>query len=95
MEVVDRRAVGDLVGKISAASPLTVRVGKQAFYQQVDCEEGKAYDITKSVMALKLPLTRRRSPTRCSPADKETAPGESRGLFPYVQGDQFMFHGSP
>jgi enoyl-CoA hydratase/carnithine racemase len=45
-------AVGVLVGKISAASPLTVRIGKQAFYQQVDCEQGKAYDITKSVMAL-------------------------------------------
>jgi enoyl-CoA hydratase/carnithine racemase len=45
-------AVSDLVGKISAASPLTVRIGKQAFYQQVDSEQGNAYDVTKSVMAL-------------------------------------------
>jgi enoyl-CoA hydratase/carnithine racemase len=45
-------AVADLVGKIGAASPLTVRIGKQAFYQQVDSEQGKAYDVTKSVMAL-------------------------------------------
>jgi enoyl-CoA hydratase/carnithine racemase len=45
-------AVAELAAQIAAASPLTIRIGKQAFYQQVDVEQGQAYDVTKSVMAL-------------------------------------------
>ena len=45
--VVDR-----LVEAISRSSPLTVGIGKEAFYQQVELDEHRAYDLTKSVMAM-------------------------------------------
>lgn len=41
-----------LARKIAEASPLTVGVGKQAFYAQIDLEQAKAYDYTKEVMSL-------------------------------------------
>jgi enoyl-CoA hydratase/carnithine racemase len=43
--------VTELVQKIARSSPLTVRVGKEAFYAQVELDEHRAYDLTKSVMA--------------------------------------------
>jgi enoyl-CoA hydratase/carnithine racemase len=45
-------AVTELVEKIAASSPLTVGVGKEAFYEQVELDEHRAYDLTKSVMAM-------------------------------------------
>ena len=45
-------AVAELVDKIAASSPLTVGIGKEAFYSQVELDEHRAYDLTKSVMAL-------------------------------------------
>jgi enoyl-CoA hydratase/carnithine racemase len=45
-------AVLELVGKIAASSPLTVGIGKEAFYEQVELDEHRAYDLTKSVMAM-------------------------------------------
>jgi enoyl-CoA hydratase/carnithine racemase len=44
--------VGVLVDAIAASSPLTVGIGKEAFYAQIDLEEPRAYDLTKAVMAL-------------------------------------------
>ncbi|MGH8886087.1 MAG: enoyl-CoA hydratase [Egibacteraceae bacterium] len=44
-------AVGSLVDAIAASSPLTVGVGKAAFYAQVELDERSAYDHTKVVMA--------------------------------------------
>lgn len=44
-------AVDELVTAVSRASPLTVRIGKEAFYAQVDLDEPGAYALTKSVMA--------------------------------------------
>jgi enoyl-CoA hydratase/carnithine racemase len=41
-----------LVEKIAQSSPLTVGIGKEAFYAQVDLDEHGAYDLTKSVMAM-------------------------------------------
>jgi enoyl-CoA hydratase/carnithine racemase len=41
-----------LVEKIIQSSPLTVGIGKQAFYAQVERDEHGAYDLTKSVMAM-------------------------------------------
>jgi enoyl-CoA hydratase/carnithine racemase len=38
--------------EIAAASPLTVGIGKQAFYAQIDLDQAKAYDYTKEVMSL-------------------------------------------
>ena len=45
-------AVGALVAKISRSSPLTVGIGKEAFYSQIDLDEHRAYDLTKAVMAM-------------------------------------------
>ena len=44
-------AVTQLVEKIAGSSPLTVGIGKEAFYAQVELDEHQAYDLTKSVMA--------------------------------------------
>jgi len=45
-------AVDELVAAISRSSPLTVGIGKQAFYEQLELDEHRAYDLTKSVMAM-------------------------------------------
>jgi enoyl-CoA hydratase/carnithine racemase len=45
-------AVAELVEAIARSSPLTVGIGKEAFYEQVELDEHRAYDLTKSVMAL-------------------------------------------
>jgi enoyl-CoA hydratase/carnithine racemase len=45
-------AVGELVEKIARTSPLTVGIGKEAFYTQIDLDERQAYDVTKAVMAM-------------------------------------------
>ncbi len=41
-----------LAMQIAEASALTVGIGKQAFYAQIDLDQGKAYDYTKEVMSL-------------------------------------------
>ncbi|MBK9314793.1 MAG: enoyl-CoA hydratase [Acidobacteria bacterium] len=38
--------------QIAEASPLTVGIGKQAFYTQIDLDQPKAYDYTREVMSL-------------------------------------------
>jgi enoyl-CoA hydratase/carnithine racemase len=45
-------AVDELVGAVSRSSPLTVAIGKQAFYEQIEIDEHRAYDLTKSVMTM-------------------------------------------
>jgi enoyl-CoA hydratase/carnithine racemase len=40
-----------LIGKVARSSPLTVRIGKQAFYEQIDLDETRAYELTRGVMA--------------------------------------------
>jgi enoyl-CoA hydratase/carnithine racemase len=44
-------AVDRLAAKITRSSPLTVAIGKRAFYAQVDLAEHDAYEHTKHVMA--------------------------------------------
>jgi enoyl-CoA hydratase/carnithine racemase len=44
-------AVAELVERIARSSPLTVSIGKEAFYTQVELDEHGAYDLTKDVMA--------------------------------------------
>jgi enoyl-CoA hydratase/carnithine racemase len=44
-------AVAELVAAIARSSELTISVGKQAFYDQIDLDEAGAYDLTKGVMA--------------------------------------------
>jgi enoyl-CoA hydratase/carnithine racemase len=41
-----------LAQQIAAASPLTLGLGKQAFYAQIDLDQPKAYAYTKEVMSL-------------------------------------------
>jgi enoyl-CoA hydratase/carnithine racemase len=44
-------AVAELVDRISASSQLVVGIGKEAFYAQIDLDEHRAYEYTKTVMA--------------------------------------------
>src|SRR5579871_832288 len=43
--------VAALVEKITRSSPLTVGIGKEAFYRQVDLDEHGAYELTRRVMS--------------------------------------------
>jgi enoyl-CoA hydratase/carnithine racemase len=45
-------AVNDLVTRIADASALTVAIGKEAFYDQVELNQRSAYELTKNVMSL-------------------------------------------
>jgi enoyl-CoA hydratase/carnithine racemase len=40
-----------LIAKVARSSPLTVRIGKQAFYDQIELDERAAYALTRGVMA--------------------------------------------
>jgi enoyl-CoA hydratase/carnithine racemase len=42
----------DLARRIADASPLTVAIGKQAFYAQIDLDQPKAYAYAKEVMSM-------------------------------------------
>jgi enoyl-CoA hydratase/carnithine racemase len=44
--------IDSLVEAIARSSPLTVGLGKEAFYAQVELDEHRAYDLTKAVMAM-------------------------------------------
>jgi enoyl-CoA hydratase/carnithine racemase len=44
--------VTELVEAIARSSPLTVGIGKEAFYSQIELDEHRAYDLTKAVMAM-------------------------------------------
>jgi enoyl-CoA hydratase/carnithine racemase len=45
-------AVDALAAAIGRSSPLTVAIGKEAFYEQIELDEHRAYDLTKSVMSM-------------------------------------------
>ena len=45
-------AVADLAGQIADASPLTIQIGKETFYRQIDVDQREAYDLAQSVMSL-------------------------------------------
>ena len=45
-------AVAELAGRIADASPLTIQIGKETFYRQIDVDQRQAYDLAKSVMSL-------------------------------------------
>jgi enoyl-CoA hydratase/carnithine racemase len=44
--------VNGLADAIASSSPLTVGIGKEAFYAQIELDEHRAYDLTKTVMAM-------------------------------------------
>jgi enoyl-CoA hydratase/carnithine racemase len=43
-----------LVAAIAGSSSLTVGIGKRAFYEQIDLDEARAYDLTKTVMSMNM-----------------------------------------
>jgi enoyl-CoA hydratase/carnithine racemase len=45
-------ATRKLACRIADASTLTVAIGKQAYYTQIDLDQGKAYAYAKEVMSL-------------------------------------------
>ena len=45
-------AVVELASAIADASPLTLQIGKETFYRQVDLDQRQAYDLAKTVMSL-------------------------------------------
>jgi enoyl-CoA hydratase/carnithine racemase len=47
-----RAEVDAIVEAVARSSPLTVGIGKEAFYAQIDRDERSAYDLTKAVMAM-------------------------------------------
>lgn len=55
-QVVPRETLGRsaevLAGRIAAASSLTVAIGKQAFYAQIELDEAKAYAYAQEVMSM-------------------------------------------
>jgi enoyl-CoA hydratase/carnithine racemase len=50
-EALDDEVAG-IVDAIARSSPLTVGIGKEAFYAQIELDEHRAYDLTKAVMAM-------------------------------------------
>ena len=44
--------VAIIVDAIARSSPITVGIGKEAFYAQIELDEHRAYDLTKAVMAM-------------------------------------------
>jgi enoyl-CoA hydratase/carnithine racemase len=47
-------AVDELVDKIARSSGLVVGIGKEAFYAQIELDEHRAYDLTKTVMTMNM-----------------------------------------
>lgn len=47
-----QRETRALAAEIAASSPLTVGIGKQAFYSQIDLDQPKAYAYAKEVMSM-------------------------------------------
>jgi enoyl-CoA hydratase/carnithine racemase len=47
-----RPATSALAQRIAEASSLTVSIGKQAFYAQIDLDQAKAYAYAKEVMSM-------------------------------------------
>lgn len=45
-------AISELVDAIARSSALTVGIGKEAFYAQIELSEHSAYDLTKAVMSM-------------------------------------------
>jgi enoyl-CoA hydratase/carnithine racemase len=46
--------IAELVAAIARSSSLTVGIGKRAFHDQIDLDESRAYDLTKTVMAMNM-----------------------------------------
>jgi len=52
-EALDETVDG-LVASIAGSSSLTVGIGKEAFYAQIDLDEPRAYDLAKTVMSMNM-----------------------------------------
>jgi enoyl-CoA hydratase/carnithine racemase len=49
-EELDRAAL-ELANQVASASPLTLRIGKQAFYRQIDVGQDEAYELMSETMS--------------------------------------------
>jgi enoyl-CoA hydratase/carnithine racemase len=49
-EELDRAAL-ELAHQVASASPLTLRIGKQAFYRQIDVGQEEAYELMSETMS--------------------------------------------
>ncbi len=47
-----REETRKLAGRIAEASPVTLAIGKQAFYSQIDLDQPKAYAYAKEIMSM-------------------------------------------
>lgn len=47
-----RTRTRELATKLAAASPLTIAIGKQAYYTQIDLDQPKAYAYAKEIMSM-------------------------------------------
>jgi enoyl-CoA hydratase/carnithine racemase len=47
-----RRATRELAARIAQASPVTLAIGKDAFYSQIDLDQSKAYAYAKEIMTM-------------------------------------------
>jgi enoyl-CoA hydratase/carnithine racemase len=47
-----RRATRELAARIAQASPVTLAIGKEAFYAQIDLDQPKAYAYAKEIMTM-------------------------------------------
>jgi enoyl-CoA hydratase/carnithine racemase len=50
VEDLDRTAL-EMAHQVASASPLTLRIGKQAFYRQIDASQEQAYELMSQTMA--------------------------------------------
>jgi enoyl-CoA hydratase/carnithine racemase len=50
VEDLDRTAL-EVAHQVASASPLTLRIGKQAFYRQIDASQEQAYELMSQTMA--------------------------------------------
>jgi len=48
------KATMDMAMSVAEASPLVLRIGKQAFYAQIEQDEPRAYDLATNVITLNL-----------------------------------------
>jgi enoyl-CoA hydratase/carnithine racemase len=69
------QAVSELVAAIARSSPLTVGIGKEAFYEQVELDEYCAYGLTKAVMSMNAPAGDAQG--ICAFLEKRSPPGRA------------------
>ena len=50
-DAICSNAILELAHQVASASPLTLRIGKHAFYRQIDAGQDQAYELMSQTMA--------------------------------------------